>query len=121
MEDISEFYLELLKEFYNANAGISGQNKSESNNSTSEKKELGGALERGLLDAVYQQEDKIRSVFEKVIYEIRNIEYAISYYIDISEKNQQTKFSQIETNASMHINFDSPVTIPKNKTKLPVA
>ena len=54
----------------------------------------------------------MRSIFEKVINEVRNIEYVIQYFIRVSEKNKLKMPSQIETNASLHL-FDSPLKIPK--------
>ena len=118
MEIISDFYIEILMEFYTSNSGFQDLSKSDSDQSISEKK-VGSAFEKGLLDAVHEKEDAVRTVFEKVINELRNIEYAVQYYVKIAEQNEKTRPSQIETNATLHL-FDSPLFIPK-KPKLPLA
>ena len=52
---------------------------------------MSSAFEKGLLEAVHEKEDAVRSVFEKVINELRNIEYAIQYYIKLAEQNEKTR------------------------------
>ena len=113
MQEISDFYLEILQEFYEANSGYGQLAKSESVNSINNaEKKIGNGFQRGFLDAVEEKEDQMRSIFEKVINEVRNIEYVIQYFIKVSEKNKLKMPSQIETNASLHL-FDSPLKIPK--------
>ena len=48
-------------------------------------------------------------MFEKVINELRNIEYALNYWISISQKNKRKRFSRIQSNDSIHLkNFSQP-------------
>ena len=42
-------------------------------------------------------------MFEKVINELRNIEYALNYWIGISQKNKRKRFSRIQSNESIHL------------------
>ena len=48
-------------------------------------------------------DSNLRTIFEKVINELLNIEYVLNYFISISEKNKKKKFSRIESNDSIHI------------------
>ena len=46
----------------------------------------------------------IKSVFEKVLIELRNIEYCLEHYIKLAAKNEKIKFSRIVNNESSHLN-----------------
>ncbi len=43
---------------------------------------------------------QMKTIFEKVINELRNIEYALNYFIALSERNKKKRFSRIESNES---------------------
>ena len=49
------------------------------------------------------KDPKMKTIFEKVIYELQNIEYALNYFIFIGEKNKKKRFSRIESNDSIHL------------------
>ena len=90
MNIIAQFYLTILYEFFTVNTGKVNQHEREtdSNKSTFN---VGDTMQHGLYHTVHEKEDKnhnLKSMFEKIINELRNLEYALNFFIRISKKNK---------------------------------
>ena len=76
---------------------------------------------------MHEQDDKnLKTMFEKVINELRNIEYALNFFIKISKNNKQKKPTQILSNidknsSTYHLNkpMDSSNQNGERKLKPP--
>lgn len=67
----------------------------------------------GQLDHIADNE--MKTIFEQVIDELRNIEYVLNYFIGISEKNKRKRFSRISSNESINLksNLSKPTISPQ--------
>ena len=61
---------------------------------------------------------KMKTVFEKVIHELCNIENALNYFIAVADKNKKKRFSRILSNESINLKSDNVTTsISAQKTR----
>ena len=100
MDAISKYYIIILEEFFNVNSG----NKSQHSRQT--ESDASSFHFQDMMENKLKQIEKnvnLKTIFEKVINELRNIEYALNYFIGVSEKNKKKRFSRIESNDSIHL------------------
>ena len=55
----------------------------------------------------------MKSVFEKVIHELRNIEHALNYFIAYAESNKRKRFSRIMSNESINLKSQNVTIVSK--------
>lgn len=124
MNIIARFYLKILHEFFTINTGNVGQHERETDSEASQFK-VGDTMQHGLQHTVHEKEDKdLKSMFEKIINELRNIEYTLNFFIRISKSNKSKKPTQILSNISKHgalapINETPNTKTPDKKLKKP--
>ena len=53
-------------------------------------------IEQKLMSVEENKNDK--TIFEKALFELRNIEYCLNFFIDIAKRNTKTRASQIHGN-----------------------
>ena len=92
MDQIGTYYIKILEEFFIANSGSKSQH-SRSTDSQASEFHFGDMMQQR--HSQYKEDNPLRTVFEKVINELRNIEYALNYWISISQKNKRKRFSRI--------------------------
>ena len=107
-----------MHEFFTVNTGILGQHEQETDSQASQFN-LGDAMQHGLKHTMHEQDDKnLKTMFEKVINELRNIEYALNFFIKISKTNKQKKptliLSNIDKNSSTY-NLNKPIDSSNQK------
>ena len=95
MSLISKYYVKILEEFFDVNSGDNSQHGRETN---SEKSSF--HFQDMMETKIKHVEDnsQFKTIFEKVLNEIANIEYALNYFIALSERNKKKKISRIESN-----------------------
>ena len=116
MAKIAEHYMIILENQYKVNCLKSSEDSSCSMSSVSsllsqdDKEEVvkapKGVLKKmtELLKSGKEDEDKdIKTIFEKVLAEFRNIEYCLEHYINLAQGHQKEKFSAIVKNESLMI------------------
>ena len=100
MRKIGQYYITLLEEFFIVNSG-SKSHHSRSSQQDPEEFHFDDMWHNKLAE---QKENHFaRTTFEKVINELRNIEYVLNYFIGISNKNKKQRFSRIQSNDSLFL------------------
>ena len=114
MDVISKYYIIILEEFFTVNSGNKSQH-SRNTESDASSFHFTDMMEHKM--KTVEKNVKLKTIFEKVINELQNIEYALNYFIGVSEKNKKKRFSRIESNDSIHLKNQNQAK-PHNPKKL---
>ena len=111
---ISEYYTSLLSEFYRMNSRAEPGDDSEGAQShqadsilsplypdrrTQQKGSFRNLIEQKAMSTDEDGRDK--TIFEKALSELRNIEYCLNFFIDIAKRNSKAHASHIHSNENM--------------------
>ena len=100
MHKISQYYITLLEDFLIVNSG-SKSNYARSSQYDKSEFHFDDLIPNKL--AELKEDNYARTTFEKVINELRNIEYVLNYFIGVSNRNKRLRFSRIQSNDTIHL------------------